>query len=178
MLKALVRFGAPPSRLYRNTSPNHLGQPSSFLYGFSDRFTTVRYLRVLLPGCGGLDALGRIKAFLAAGFPVAFGFATPSSLSQDAEISFRPTYDSVAGGSAVVALGYDDHHRHTSVGALRIRGCWGAEWGEDGLGWLPYRFVEHDLAADFWTVCSPEWLDSGEFSRPLVSELATPNVAS
>ncbi len=128
-------------------------------------------LRVQQPGQSGHATLQRIKAFLAAGFPVVFGFATPSSMTLDAEIPFRPTYDSIVAGAAVVALGYDDHHRHTSVGALRIRGCWGAEWGDEGLGWLPYRYVEHDLAADFWTVSSPQWVESGEFTRPTIPEL-------
>ena len=43
---------------------------------------------------------------------------------------------------------------------------WGTEWGNHGYGWLPYDYVRTHLAGDFWTIMSPEWLDSGEFWRP------------
>ena len=42
----------------------------------------------------------------------------------------------------------------------------------EGYGWLPYAYVEEQLAADFWTVISDEWLDSDEFLRPRLPVLA------
>jgi C1A family cysteine protease len=107
-----------------------------------------------------------VKSLLAAGFPAAFGFPVPNSLSDDGNIPFRPTFDSILGGQAVLAIGYDDRWLHGSRGALLVRNSWGTEWGEGGYGWLPYAYVEENLAVDFWTLLHPGWINSGEFYVP------------
>ena len=78
----------------------------------------------------------------------------------------RPTFDAPHGGQAVVAVGYDDTHLSTSRGALLIRSSWGRGWGDEGYGWLPYAYVEEQLAVDFWTVIRADWLASEEFTKP------------
>ena len=66
-----------------------------------------------------------------------------------------------------MALGYDDRLRVRSErGTLQVRCSWGVDWGEKGYGWLPYRYVEAELAVDFWTLLRPDWLHSEEFKRP------------
>ena len=68
---------------------------------------------------------------------------------------------------AAVAVGYDDDRRvRSEKGALMIRVSWGAAWGKRGYGWLPYRYIREQMAADFWTLLKPDWLASGEFERP------------
>jgi C1A family cysteine protease len=47
-----------------------------------------------------------------------------------------------------------------------IRSSWGSKWGQDGYGWLPYRYVTDHLAADIWTALRSKWLRSGEFRNP------------
>jgi C1A family cysteine protease len=96
----------------------------------------------------------------------------PASISRDGDIPYRPTFDTIQGGQAVVAVGYDDQRISSTKGALQIRNSWGRDWGNDGYGWLPYAYVEEQLAADFWTVISDEWLDSDEFLRPWLPVLA------
>ena len=107
-----------------------------------------------------------VRSFLAAGFPVAFGLPVPTSISRSAEISYRPAFDSVLSGQALLAVGYDDRWLSSSRGRLLVRNSWGAAWGDQGYGWVPYAFVEERLAADFWTMLRPDWLASGEFTRP------------
>ena len=118
-------------------------------------------------GSTGPDTLALVKAFLAAGFPCIFGFTVFSSLNSGPDISMPTVGDLPRGGQAVVAVGYDDSRRYRSCkGALLVRSSWGKGWGECGSGWLPYAYVEEQLAVDFWTLLKPEWLASGEFTRP------------
>jgi C1A family cysteine protease len=93
------------------------------------------------------------------------------------DIPFRPTIDSIIGGQAVVAIGYDDRRPGDYRGGLLFRNSWGNAWGENGYGWLPYSYVEHQLASDFWTLLSPKWLASGEFSKPSLHSIKTSSVA-
>jgi C1A family cysteine protease len=164
--KAITTFGAPPEKYWPYSMDALESLPDAFLYGFSQAYRDLRYVRVGGGKSRGKDILATIKALLAAGFPVAFGFGVPSSLTDDGDIPYRPKYDYVQGGHAVVAVGHDDRRLRPTRGALLIRNSWGETWGEGGYGWLPYAFVEKGLARDFWTVIRPDWLCSGEFWRP------------
>ena len=161
-LKAMIRLGMPTEEYQERLEPT-----DPILFSFAEFYRTIRYVR--LDSRDGLnsDTLKVVKSFLHAGFPVAFGFAVPGSVSRDANIEYRPTFTSIQGGQAVVAAGYDDRRKiNGTTGALLIRNSWGVDWGDKGYGWLPYAFVERRLALDFWTFLKPDWLESGELSRP------------
>jgi C1A family cysteine protease len=138
------------------------------LYSFAAEYRSIRYLRLDLRNSHGARTLDLVRAFLAAGFPVAFGFPVPASITTDGDIPYRPAIDSIRGGQAVVCVGYDNRRLGAARGALLVRNSWGREWGEAGYGWLPYRYVEEQLASDFWTLLEPDWMSSGEFSRPAI----------
>ena len=40
--------------------------------------------------------------------------------------------------------------------------------GNNGNGWLPTPFLRSQLAKDFWTLVSEQWLDAGELFQPSV----------
>lgn len=165
-LKTLVRFGAPPERLWPYEEQRAEAATDPFLYSFTEPYRSIIYVRLDARGAPPDVTLQTVRAFLAAGFPVVFGFSVPSSLALDGDIPYRPTFDSVLGGQAVIAAGYDDRWLRGSRGALLVRSSWGQQWGQAGYGWLPYAFVEEHLATDFWTVLHPSWMDSGEFDLP------------
>lgn len=166
-LKALARFGLPPARHWPLDASRLECEPEAFLYGFGRDLQPLHYVRIVPAGASGDEALEQVKSFLRAGFAVALGISLPSSIGNEADIAFPTRYDHIQGGQAVVAVGYDDTRRiRSSKGALCIRNSWGATWGEAGYGWLPYRYVQEHLAADFWTLLRSEWLASGEFERP------------
>jgi C1A family cysteine protease len=165
-LKALAWCGLPPERYWPYDLAKADVEPSAFLYSFGRRFADLRYVRLDARHASGGETLAMVKSFLAAGFPVAFGASIPTSITDAAEIPYRPAFDSLLGGQAFVAIGYDDAWLSSTRGALLVRNSWGTNWGDQGNGWLPYAYVEQRLAVDFWTILRPDWLASGEFRRP------------
>jgi C1A family cysteine protease len=109
-----------------------------------------------------------MKENLAAGLPAMFGFTVYSSIPPigdgKGEIPFPKPGDSVLGGHAVVAVGYDDKKKIAKdTGAILIRNSWGTEWGVEGYGWLTYSYVEAGLAVDFWSLIESEFVDTDLF---------------
>ncbi len=167
--KALTRFGTPPEDYWPYAADAfYLNPIDAFLFCFSREYSGIRYIR--LDQSESTRTLAVVKSYLASGFVVAFGFSVPSSLAVEADIDYRPQFDSIRGGQAVLAVGYDDSRRIASErGAILVRNSWGPEWGEQGYGWLPYSFVRSGSSADFWTALRPEWMQSGALSKPIVS---------
>lgn len=169
-LKVLAQFGVPPTEYWPYEIGKFDEEPSAFLYSLAKHFPGIHYFRLDEPNQSGVKVWETIKSFLAAGFPVAFGFPVPSSLTATADIPYRPELDSVRGGQAVVAVGYSCNRFGRGQHALLIRSSWGSEWGDNGNAWLPVAFLRRQLAKNFWTLISDEWLDSGELFQPSVVE--------
>ncbi len=165
---AMVLFGVPPERYWPYVISSFDDEPLQFCYAFAQNFKANKYYRLDPPGTSASELLNRVRRFIAAGYPSMFGFTVYSSMpgSGDGkgEIPYPEPGDSVRGGHAVVAVGYDDGKRIGSRrGALLIRNSWGTGWGENGCGWLPYAYVESGLAVDFWTLIKKEYVDTGKF---------------
>lgn len=167
-MKAMVLFGVPPERYWPYDEPNFNDEPSAFCYSFAQNFKTVDYYRLDPPNTPTSTVLENIKTNLAANLPAMFGFSVYSSIPPSGdgkgEIPYPSSGDSLEGGHAVLAVGYDDNKKIGSKkGALLIRNSWGTEWGDRGYGWLPYAYVENGLADDFWTMVKSEFVDTDLF---------------
>ena len=166
-LRAITQLGVPSEDVWP-FEPGRLQQaPDAFVYAAARKFPGLCYVRLDAPGQRGRETLKVVKSFLAAGFACVFGFPVSTSVTNEADIPYPTFFDAMRGGQAALAVGFDDHRRIRSDRGGLLVGCgWGSGWGERGFGWLPYCYVIHQLAVDFWTLVRRDWLASGEFQRP------------
>jgi C1A family cysteine protease len=172
-MEALVLFGAPPERYWPydgqpESSNSHFDvEPPAFCYALGASFQALKYFRLDSPGITPPQVLAKIKSYLASGFPSMFGFPVYSEFDNPLPgglVAFPGPGSHYRGGHAIVAAGYDDNLMiGNDKGALLIRNSWGTGWGNGGYGWMSYRYVTEDLAEDWWTMISAEWVDTGQF---------------
>jgi C1A family cysteine protease len=171
---ALALFGVPPEEHWPYNIANFDRDPSAFCYAFAQNYQAIKYYRLDPPGTTTNTLLNRIKTNLAAGLPSIFGFTVYNSIAQantTGKIPFPAAGDQVAGGHALLAVGYDDNVRIKNTltnsiettGAILIRNSWGAGWGASGYGYLPYEYVTRSLAVDWWSLLKSEWVETGQF---------------
>jgi len=98
--------------------------------------------------------LTQMKGCLASGYPFVFGFTVYDSFESDAVLKSGvvPMPDlaneTVIGGHAVLAVGYDDKQQR-----FIARNSWGAAWGMKGYFTIPYAYLlDSHLSNDFWTI--------------------------
>lgn len=114
---------------------------------------TVRYLAVS-------QTAQQLRACLADGWPVAFGFTCYAGLdskeiatndrnaAQSGRLVMPQLGEQPLGGHAVVLAGYDNPNR-----TFLVRNSWSTAWGLRGYFMMPYEYVlRADLSSDFWTV--------------------------
>jgi C1A family cysteine protease len=159
-LKALATFGVPPESYWPYDTTGFDVEPDAFVYQMASNFKALTYARLDENGSDGAATLERVKKALADGFPVAFGFPVYNSIQMDGQIPYPTANDTLLGGHAVLAVGYDD-----AAGILLIRNSWGPDWGKAGYGFMPYQYVTDQLAADFWTLFSESWIEDGRFEE-------------
>lgn len=175
-MQAMVLFGTPPEDHYPYRIEDFDEEPPAFCYAFAQNYQALDYYRLDPPGVSPQDLLTTIRGHLAAGLPSMFGFTVYRSIDQadqsKGKIPFPVPRERIVGGHAVVAVGYDDAVVVKNIdggpetkGALLIRNSWGEQWGDEGYGWLPYRYVEERLATDWWSLLKGEWVDPEKFGK-------------
>jgi C1A family cysteine protease len=172
---AMALFGVPPEQYwpYTDDPEKYDEEPPAFCYAFAQNYQALNYFRLDPPGYPKDKLLTRIKDLLSCNIPSMFGFSVYSSIwdASDGKIPFPSARESLEGGHAIVAVGYDDKltiknpnpDGPTTKGAFLIRNSWGESWGDRGYGWLPYDYVTRGLADDWWSLLKSEWIDTEPF---------------
>lgn len=167
-LRALSTFGTPSENLYPYRPALHAETPPPFCYGFADAFRTVRYFRLDDRKLSGAQVLLNVRKCLAARMPSVFGLSLYTSFplrGEGVDVSMPEPGEQLVGGHSLLAVGYDDERMiGPDQGALLVRNAWGAEWGDRGYAWLPYRYVESKLAVDFWSLIRPDFVNTDLFN--------------
>jgi C1A family cysteine protease len=163
---ALALFGAPPEKYLEYDIERFDIEPPAFCYSFAQNYQAIKYFRLDEQKLTETEILASIKQTLNQNVPAMFGFTVYSSINRaiGGKIPFPERADTVLGGHAVAAIGYDDSMKiGSSTGAFIIRNSWGTEWGDKGYGYLPYDYVLNGLAMDWWSIINERWLDTKGF---------------
>ena len=171
-MQALAMFGAPPESAWPYDPHKFDVEPSAFLYALASNYKAMQYYRLDPAGSTPANSLQALRQSLAGELPVMFGTTVYSSFpglgaSDDGSgnIPFPTNHDSMQGGHAMMIVGYDDTRKiGADVGAFLIRNSWGPSWGQQGYGWMPYRYVTSGLANDFWTLVKASFVDTRLFA--------------
>jgi C1A family cysteine protease len=101
--------------------------------------------------------LDQMRGCLANGYPFVFGFTVYDSfesreVAESGVVPMPGEGESILGGHAVLAVGYDDETQR-----FLVRNSWGPGWGQGGYFTIPYPYLTNrGLASDFWTISKVE----------------------
>jgi C1A family cysteine protease len=145
-IKVVAKQGVPPETEWPYDINRFADQPpqQAFTDALKDR--AVSYSRLA-------QSLSQMKGCLASGYPFVFGFTVYESfesqqVAQTGVVPMPASGESVLGGHAVMAVGYDDTSQR-----FIVRNSWGEGWGMAGYFTMPYAYLtERNLSSDFWTI--------------------------
>jgi C1A family cysteine protease len=159
---ALRTFGAPP--IVFSSTP--FSEARQFSYASNYKISAYWNCNVVVNEWGAVDSmltLNQVRVLLSAGCPAAFGFYVfdEAWTSGDGIIHYPADSTLIRGGHAVCAIGHDDNMNcgASGQGALRIINSWGTAWGQQGLGWLPYKYWQSALAWDAFAATTGTWTE-------------------
>lgn len=110
-----------PPNIYKLAEKNKIGDFHK-IFDKTDNYSTK------------LDA---IKGSLSNGYPVIIGFDCYASFSKAKGVYLNQgDYDNYQGSIVLCVVGYDDN---MYGGAVEIVNSWGADWGNNGFMWIPYK---------------------------------------
>ena len=144
-IKTLAKQGVCSEKKWPYTISKFKNKPNTTCYTEAAVHVITSYQRV--------KTINDMRSCLAAGYPFVFGFTVYESFesSQVANTGVVPmpgTNESVLGGHAVVAVGYNDADQR-----FIVRNSWGTKWGKKGYCTMPYAYLTNtQLAGDMWTI--------------------------
>lgn len=151
ILKSYQKYGSCPESLWPYDISKYREKPPANCYSEALKNQALVYSAVLQNLC-------LMQGVLASGLPFLVGFSVYDSFESNevATTGIVPMPDlnreSVLGGHAVVAVGYDNSTR-----TFKMRNSWGMSWGDRGYFYFPYEYLTNsDLSSDFWVLQTVE----------------------
>lgn len=148
-IKVVASLGAPAESDWPYHPAQFAVKPPQQAYDDALKYKAVQYSRVP-------QTVNALKAALAAGHPVAFGFTVYESFesSEVAATGIVPMpdihYEQRLGGHAVLIVGYKQINGQLY---FEVRNSWGSHWGDHGYFWMPAAYlVDPAMASDFWDI--------------------------
>ena len=144
-IKTLAKQGACREKSWPYDIAKFAKKPPKVCYTEALDYQILSYARI--------NTLDEMRACLADGYPVVFGFSVydgfeSQQIAKTGVVELPKKGEKMAGGHAVLAVGYDDAAKH-----LIVRNSWGTDWGMKGYFTLPYGYVtDRSLSDDFWTI--------------------------
>lgn len=150
-VKSIAKKGVAKETTWPYLITKFADKPPVAAYTEAKKEKATSYERVFgSPGARNIDEL---RAALASGFPVIFGFTVYESfmsaaVAKSGVVPMPKKSERVLGGHAVLAVGYD--HAATRV---IVRNSWGDGWAKAGYFTMPYAYLTSPaLSDDFWKV--------------------------
>ena len=146
-VKVLNKTGVGPESEWPYVEANFAKKPPSKEIKDAGQHKITSYSR--------LTTADDFKKCLTAGFPFVLGFTVYESFESDdvakSGVVPMPTKnEGVAGGHAVVCIGYDS--TRSDGMHYECRNSWSADWGDAGNFWMPAAYMESKLVSDVWTL--------------------------
>jgi C1A family cysteine protease len=148
-IKSLARQGVCPEKEWPYRTSAFRKKPTPACYADAKKYEITSYHRI--------NTTDEMRTCLAGGFPFVFGFTVYSSfesaaVARSGVLNIPTRNETVVGGHAVMAVGYDDTQQR-----FIVRNSWGADWGQRGYFTMPYDYLQsRNLSDDFWTIRAAE----------------------
>jgi C1A family cysteine protease len=145
-IKSVSKKGACPETTWPYDIEQFTVKPPPAAYKEARKYKVLSYQRLA-------QNLQQMKGCIASGFPFVFGFTVYDSFMTNAvaangKVPMPGPSESVQGGHAVLAVGYDD-----TTQEFICRNSWSAGWGDKGYFYMPYAYLSNNsYADDFWTI--------------------------
>lgn len=145
-IKVVAKQGVPPESDWPYDITKFADKPPANAFSDAAKNRVTSYHRIS-------RILNQFKGCLASGYPFVLGFTVydafeSAQVAHTGQLNMPQPGESVVGGHAVVAVGYDDTNQ-----CFIIRNSWGPDWGMAGYFTMPYQYLmEPNLSDDFWTI--------------------------
>jgi C1A family cysteine protease len=145
-IKSVAKKGVCPERMWPYVIAKFARKPPAAAAKEALKHQALSYMRIS-------QNIAQMKGCLASGNPFVFGFTVYDGFESDAvaktgTLQLPAPAEKVAGGHAVLAVGYDDAKQRVIV-----MNSWGTGWGMKGFFTMPYAYItDSNLADDFWTI--------------------------
>lgn len=150
-LKSMIKYGVCLEKSFPYSSKYAL-KPLNTAYTEGLKYQVVKYANI--PTINPQTALSDLKALLQSGYSFIGGIYCYENFFQGVNGYIPPPSGKIIGGHAVCFVGYDDTKQ-----VFKFKNSWGRKWGDNGYGYLPYRYLLTNNMVDLWTVYGEEYND-------------------